>query len=403
MNTLFSKVRHLKDQKGLTMVELMIALVLSSLLTLGVIQVFIANKTSYRLQEAQSRLQENARFALTVISNELRKAGHLGCVTSNLSISTGSILNAAPATFRPWTGIEGWEADATAFGENSLTVATIPVPIRLGEGVFDPTGTVTPTPPQPSPPSPAPSWSTADGATLDTGTMSVADSDIIRVWYAESTIGNVTSLGSTPTFSALDFDNGDVFVLNDCGVAEFIQACSGAPAPGATATTFNATGCASPGNVAGIPTTVRPNNSEIRKLHGTVFYVGKRGDDPNNPPALFWRELGNNAAAANAEELVEGVENIQFMYGEDTDSDNVPNAYVPADKVTDWTQVISVKVSLLMRSVITSIENNTDSTSNQNITTGNQTVNFNGVAITPTDGRLRRVFSTTIAFRNKLI
>lgn len=393
MDTLISKVRDLKSQKGLTMVELMVALVLSSLLTLGVIQVFIANKTSYRLQEAQARLQENARFALTVISNELRRAGHLGCVTSSLTISTGSILNAPPATFRPWTGIEGWEADNTAFGETP----------RLVGGVFDPTGTVTPTPPQPTPPSPAPSWSTADGATLDTGTMSVADSDIIRVWYAESTIGNVTALGSNPNFSALDFDNGDVFVLNDCGVAEFIQACSGAPAAGATATTFNATGCASPGNVAGIPTTVRNNNSEIRKLHGTVFFVGKRGDDPNNPPALFWRELGNNAAAANAEELVEGVESIQFMYGEDTDSDNVPNAYVPADKVTDWTQVISVKVSLLMRSVITSIENNTDTTGDQNITTVDQTINFNGVALAPTDGRLRRVFTTTIAFRNKLI
>jgi type IV pilus assembly protein PilW len=397
----FFKMHSPNSQKGLTMVELMVALVLSSLLTLGVIQVFIANKTSYRLQEAQARLQENARFALSVISNELRNAGHLGCASSSLTIDTGSIINGslaippAPATFRPWTGIEGWEADGTAFGEAP----------RLVGGVFDPTGTVTPAPAQPTPPSPAPSWTTADGATLDTGTMSVADSDIIRVWYAESTFANITSLGTDPTFSALSFTAGDVFVLNDCAVAEFIQACDG-PVPGATATTFDATSCTTPGNTlnAGIPaTTVRDNNSEIRKLHGTVFYVGKRGDDPDNPPSLFWRELGSDATAANAEELVEGVESIQFMYGEDTDNDNAPNAYVPADLVTDWTQITSVKVSLLMRSVITSIENNADTSGDQNITTTDQTINFNGDVLTPTDGRLRRVFSTTVAFRNKLI
>ena len=377
------------------MVELMVALLLSSLLTLGVIQVFIANKTSYRLQEAQSRMQENARFALSIISSELRKAGHLGCVTSNLDTSTGSVLTAPPATFRPWKGIEGWEAvgtpalgvtpaRGTAFGEGVRIINNAPV---------NDASTL------------AANWPTADGATLDAGTMSVVHSDIIRVWYADSTHGNITALGATPTFSAIDVTAGDVFVINDCGTAQFLQACSAASSTG-----FSAGACNTTGDI-----TVRDSDSEIRKLKSTVFFVGKRGNIATNPPALFWRELGNNAAAGNSEELVEGVESLQFMYGEDTDNDFAPNAYVPANRVTDWAQVVSVKVSLLMRSVITSGENNTSTASSQNVTTDDQTITFNGLAISSTnastgiaipdvpDGRLRRVFTTTIALRNKLI
>ncbi len=50
---------------GLSLVELMIALVISLVLMLGVIQVFIASQTASRLSEGASRVQENARLRWT--------------------------------------------------------------------------------------------------------------------------------------------------------------------------------------------------------------------------------------------------------------------------------------------------------------------------------------------------
>ena len=52
------------QQRGFSMVELMIAITISLLLLAGVIQIFSASRQTYTLQDGMSRLQENARYAL---------------------------------------------------------------------------------------------------------------------------------------------------------------------------------------------------------------------------------------------------------------------------------------------------------------------------------------------------
>ncbi len=61
-------------QRGLTLVELMVALALSLLLLAGTIQIFISSKQSYRVQDALSRLQENSRAAVDLLSRDIRAA-----------------------------------------------------------------------------------------------------------------------------------------------------------------------------------------------------------------------------------------------------------------------------------------------------------------------------------------
>lgn len=65
-----------QNQRGFSMVELMVALVLSTLLIGGIIQLFIGTKQTYRFHEALSRIQENGRFALDSMSNDIRMAGY---------------------------------------------------------------------------------------------------------------------------------------------------------------------------------------------------------------------------------------------------------------------------------------------------------------------------------------
>ncbi len=66
----------LRSQKGLSLIELMVALVLGLVLMIGVLQVFLASRQTFATNEAMSRLQENGRFALDYISNSARHAGY---------------------------------------------------------------------------------------------------------------------------------------------------------------------------------------------------------------------------------------------------------------------------------------------------------------------------------------
>jgi type IV pilus assembly protein PilW len=66
---------HPARSGGFTIVEVMVALAISAILILGVINIFMASRTSYTMQSGVSRLQENARFALDVMSRSIGMAG----------------------------------------------------------------------------------------------------------------------------------------------------------------------------------------------------------------------------------------------------------------------------------------------------------------------------------------
>lgn len=63
-------------QRGLSMVELLVALAISSFLILGITQVYIDNKRSYVFQQSQAGNLENSRFAVLMLDELLSKAGY---------------------------------------------------------------------------------------------------------------------------------------------------------------------------------------------------------------------------------------------------------------------------------------------------------------------------------------
>lgn len=111
----------MKRARGVTLVELMIAMVISTIVLLGVGTVYSSSKRSYKVQEEMARLQENARYAFNVMSRDIRGAGFVGC---NPTIN--SMLNSNSPLFDFQAGIEGWEFDAsgTAPG-NDYTITTL--------------------------------------------------------------------------------------------------------------------------------------------------------------------------------------------------------------------------------------------------------------------------------------
>lgn len=64
-----------RKQRGLSLVELMIAVTLGLVILAGVGTVFVTSRQSYRVQESTTILQDNARFAMETIGRALRDAG----------------------------------------------------------------------------------------------------------------------------------------------------------------------------------------------------------------------------------------------------------------------------------------------------------------------------------------
>ena len=63
-------------QRGLSMVELLVTLAISSFLILGITQVYIDNKRNYVFQQSQADNLENSRFSTLMLDELLGKAGY---------------------------------------------------------------------------------------------------------------------------------------------------------------------------------------------------------------------------------------------------------------------------------------------------------------------------------------
>ncbi len=108
------------------------------------------------------------------------------------------------------------------------------------------------------------------------------------------------------------------------------------------------------------------NGSVAEKAYSYSIQNGKNG-----LPSLF-RRVDNQQAV----EVAEGIENLQILYGEDTNDDNVPEYYVDWTSVADSSQVVALNFTV------------TASTLKANVASGG--------------GRLTRDFSSTVVLRNRM-
>ncbi|WP_259759270.1 PilW family protein [Pseudomonas sp. GCEP-101] len=78
-------------QRGLSMIELMIALLLSTLLLLGVLQMFSNSSASDKTSSALTRVQDSGRVVLDLVATDARRAGYQGCQlpSSVVTVSNG--------------------------------------------------------------------------------------------------------------------------------------------------------------------------------------------------------------------------------------------------------------------------------------------------------------------------
>ena len=69
-----------QSQRGLSLVELLIAVALGLLLTLGVTQIYLSGNETYRQTQGLAHAQESARFVSAILAPDFRSAGSFGCL-----------------------------------------------------------------------------------------------------------------------------------------------------------------------------------------------------------------------------------------------------------------------------------------------------------------------------------
>ncbi|MBI3772289.1 MAG: PilW family protein [Gammaproteobacteria bacterium] len=84
-------------QAGLTLVEMMVAITISLILMAGVTQIFLSSKSSHTVQNGMVQLQENARFALDSLANDIQMAGFAVATAAPNRVTIARTLNNAAA------------------------------------------------------------------------------------------------------------------------------------------------------------------------------------------------------------------------------------------------------------------------------------------------------------------
>jgi type IV pilus assembly protein PilW len=136
---------------------------------------------------------------------------------------------------------------------------------------------------------------------------------------------------------------GDVVVVSNCGGASVFQITQYTVASGNVVHNTGASRIP-PGNATKDLGRRYSEGSQVFKIATISYFI--RNSSKGTGPAL-WQQTGG---LQPAKELVEGIENMQLLYGEDADGDRAPDTYRKASDVEDWNRITTVRVALLAAS-----------------------------------------------------
>jgi len=330
-----------KSNKGVTLIELMIVMVIAAVLVAGIYSLFMTQQRSYFVQDQVSGVQQDARVALDIMARDIRMAGAMiggqgfnihgaqfAVTPDNGSASTGG----TPATSPDRITVAG-AADQFMSGGNPVTVSSVDVSAQdVTLGVYNP---VTDT------------WSDADIGSFfdDTGTKSFVsfEGDAMNALYQIQPSGI----------------NGQILTLN--------------PTPPANlATVLDATG--SPAVATEVGARVyRVDDITYQVQNGTLQRVENGGT-----PQPF---AGDGTTTV--------VEDLQFAYQVAGDTTNWYNTPVEAGATN--TAIRMVRISLVVRTAVPDPE---DTTFNQ------PSLEDHTGSLAGPDGFRRRVYATVVKVRN---
>ena len=326
-----------RKQRGLTLVELMLGMTLGFLVSAVVLSLYINTSRSLAQNERYAWMQENARFALKALSEDLSMADFWGRI-----IATDVI--AANVT----SSIGDCGEDIDVFdGNTAILVNNYHVSPAMTQFAPCPTLTISK-----RSNTDMLSLKRVEGSSTASSFVDAADID------GDSDTTEVLSLGAS------DLIDGVVYLRSTGSAGTFIDDASSGNAPSVGQSDWR----------------YMPRIYFVRSFYETA------GD---GIPALCRMELSDVDLTATAC-IAEGIEDFHIQFGIDTDQDAIANIYSSTPTETEMESAVSARVYLLARSI----------EADPHYTNDTQFVLGDSIILAENDGFYRRVYSTTISLRN---
>lgn len=324
--------KKMKQQHGFTIMELLVAVSIGVFLLGSMSKLFFSSKSSITTQSNLSKIEEDSRFTLFLMQNDIAAAGFRGCSSGLIKTDTGTnFYNVAGSTdyYNKTAFIEGSQGNGTSFspGLNAAVSAYSPAP-------------------NPS----------MDVLTIRTA---VGEPALLSADMALAT--------SPLTVTGLNVVANNNALITNCFSSSLFKVSAAA---GSIVTPSASLGA------------VYAAGSQVYPYVTTTYYVGTDN--------TLYKATNNGTP----DPIAYNVERFAILYGVNTDNttSNV-NRYVFAPSVTDFTKVFSVRIGIVFKGA----DNNTVGTAK-----AAYNYQFNGTTYTPNDGKLRKVYYTTVTLRNML-
>lgn len=363
-------MQQFNSQRGLTLIELMISLLLSALILAGTVTLFQQSKTNSIQDEQIARMQESGRFALRMLSREISMHGFFGGELNPDGVDKSDA-----------------EADLGTDCTADWPIMSLDDPVTIDN----------------------------DAATKALDTC-IADSDILTgtdvlmvkrvadqaalVYRGDGTAATGALKPATMYFKTNK--NGGTLYFNDSGTVD------------TTGTSVNTRF----DFFEYLPQVFYIRPWSVCQGAGTCDCVNDGtpdesdcdGDGANDAadtiPTLVRERLAG--ASMTAQALVEGIENLQIEFGVDSDGDTIADYYEPDPDASELQDSVSARIYVLVRSIdpITGYDNTKDyrlgstTIANASLPAPPAACRNAGPPIVDSCDYYRRVYTTTVKIRN---
>jgi type IV pilus assembly protein PilW len=338
--------------RGFTIAELLVAVAIGLLILAGMTTMFVNNSRAQAEIEKSNRQVENGRYAIDVLTTDLRNAGFYGEFDPTPLASPAALPDPCASTVAALVAalplhVQGYD--------NGASLPACLTDVRAGTDVLVVRRTST---------------CVNGDPTCDTGSIQ-------GPLFQASLCNNASELdsGNPATYFALDTDPS--------GLTRHQRDCTAAAGSGTLAAS--------------------------RRYLTHIYFVANNDKSGDGIPTLKRAELRLNAGVLGFTivPLTEGVDNLQLEYGIDTNNDGVADLFSaspgsanacaqPACAVSNWRNVLSVKLNVLSRNT----ETTAGYTDRKAYVLGNKADGSENRIVAASDHYKRHVFQSTVPLPN---
>jgi type IV pilus assembly protein PilW len=324
-------------QRGLTLIELMLGVTLGFLISGVVLSLYINTSRSLAQNERYAWMQENARFVLKTLSEDLSMADFWGRVIATDVIGTSLTSPVGDCGI----DIDIFNGD-TAILVNNYHASPV-------SSQFTPCAAIT-TDMRPS----------TDLLAL----KRVEGSSTASTFVDAADVDNDSNTSEILTLGASDLSNGTVYLRATGNAGSFIDDASSSNPPG--------------------------NGQSDWRYMPRVYFVRNFYETAGDQIPALCRLVISGIGLTQTECIAEGIEDFHVQFGIDTDQNAVANIYTSTPTLAEMEYAVSARVYLLARSI----------EADPHFTNATQYVLGDTIVPAANDGFYRRVYSTTISLRN---